>query len=291
MMGIERFERAGWGSRVFDAINLLFLLLLMLTMIIPFLNVISLSLSSGVASMQPDIILLPKDFSFEGYKIIWTSLDIWRPFVNSVTVTVTGTLLHVLLSSLAGYVLVHPYVPGKKLMITFILITMMIPQEAVLIPLYVVNKDLHLINTLSVLVLSGLVSGFSILLMRNFFLSIPYEIAESAKIDGAGEFWVFGAIYMRLATAGLATVTLFEFVRRWNMFTEPLVFINDSMKYTLQLALKSMIVDTSATSSTYMVTTNVKMAGIIIAILPLIAIYPFVQRFFMKGILLGASKE
>ncbi|WP_094093283.1 carbohydrate ABC transporter permease [Paenibacillus physcomitrellae] len=290
-MGIERFERAGWGSRVFDAINLLFLLLLMLTMIIPFLNVISLSLSSGVASMQPDIILLPKDFSFEGYKIIWTSLDIWRPFVNSVTVTVTGTLLHVLLSSLAGYVLVHPYVPGKKLMITFILITMMIPQEAVLIPLYVVNKDLHLINTLSVLVLSGLVSGFSILLMRNFFLSIPYEIAESAKIDGAGEFWVFGAIYMRLATAGLATVTLFEFVRRWNMFTEPLVFINDSMKYTLQLALKSMIVDTSATSSTYMVTTNVKMAGIIIAILPLIAIYPFVQRFFMKGILLGASKE
>ncbi|ANS74814.1 ABC transporter permease [Paenibacillus yonginensis] len=290
-MGIERFERAGWGSRVFDAINLLFLLLLMLTMIIPFLNVISLSLSSGVASMQPDIILLPKDFSFEGYKIIWTSLDIWRPFVNSVTVTVTGTLLHVLLSSLAGYVLVHPHVPGKKLMITFILITMMIPQEAVLIPLYVVNKDLHLINTLSVLVLSGLVSGFSILLMRNFFLSIPYEIAESAKIDGAGEFWVFGAIYMRLATAGLATVTLFEFVRRWNMFTEPLVFINDSMKYTLQLALKSMIVDTSATSSTYMVTTNVKMAGIIIAILPLIAIYPFVQRFFMKGILLGASKE
>lgn len=290
-MGNQLIDRTGWKNRLFDALNLLFLLALMLTMIVPFLNVISLSLSSGTASMQPNIILWPRDFSVEGYRTIWETLDLWRPFLNSVIVTLSGTLLHVLLSSLAGYVLIHREVPGKRLMITFILITMLIPQETVLIPLYVVNKDLHLINTLMVLVLSGLVSGFSILLMRNFFLGIPYEIAESAKMDGAGEFWIFGAIYMRLATAGLATVTLFEFVGRWNQFTAPLIFINDNMKYTLQLALKSMIVDTSSVSSTYIVTTNVKMAGIIIAILPLVAIYPFVQRFFMKGILLGASKE
>lgn len=276
---------------IFDAFNALFIICLMLTMIIPFLNVISLSLSSGIASMRPDIILFPKEFSFEGYHTIWKNLDLWRPFLNSTIVTLVGTLLHVLLSSLAAYVLIHPRVPGKRLMITFILITMMIPQEAVLIPLYVVNKDLHLINTLSVLVLSGLVSGFSILLMRNFFMSIPYEITESAKIDGAGDLWIFGAIYMRLATAGLATITLFEFVGRWNMFTAPLIFINDSSKYTLQVALKSMIIDTSASSSNYLITTNVKMAGIIIAILPLIVIYPFVQRFFMKGIMLGATKE
>lgn len=290
-MGNNLFERRGWKNRLFDGLNLLFLLALMLTMIVPFLNVISLSLSSGPASMQPNIILWPRSFSVEGYRTIWETLDLWRPFWNSVIVTLVGTALHVLLSSLAGYVLIHREVPGKRLMITFILITMLIPQETVLIPLYVVNKDLHLINTLTVLVLSGMVSGFSILLMRNFFLNIPYEIAESAKMDGAGEFWIFGVIYMRLATAGLATVTLFEFVGRWNMFTAPLIFINDSMKYTLQLALKSMIVDTSSVSSTYIVTTNVKMAGIIIAILPLVAIYPFVQRFFMKGILLGASKE
>ncbi|MGG4046915.1 carbohydrate ABC transporter permease [Paenibacillus favisporus] len=276
---------------VFDWLNALFIIWLMLTMIIPFLNVISLSLSSGVASMRPDIILFPKEFSLDGYRTIWNSLDLWRPFLNSTIVTVFGTLLHVLLSSLAGYVLIHPRVPGKRLMITFILITMMIPQEAVLIPLYVVNKDFHLINTLTVLVLSGLVSGFSILLMRNFFMSIPYEISESAKIDGAGDFWIFAAIYMRLATAGLATVTLFEFVGRWNMFTAPLIFINDSSKYTLQVALKAMIIDSSTSSSNYLITTNVKMAGIMIAILPLIVIYPFVQRFFMKGIMLGATKE
>ncbi|GGD95791.1 carbohydrate ABC transporter permease [Paenibacillus nasutitermitis] len=290
-MNGERFDRLGWKNKCFDALNMLFLLILMLTMVIPFLNVISLAFSSGMASMQPDIILFPKQFSLEGFKIVWQSLDIWRPLMNSTIVTVVGTLLHVLLSSLAGYVLIHPYVPGRKTMVTFILITMMVPQEAVMIPLYVVNKDLHLINTLSVLVLSGLVSGFSILLMRNFFMNVPYEMAESAKIDGAGEFRIFLTMYMRLATAGLATITLFEFVGRWNMFTAAVMFINDDMKYTLQVALKSMIIDTSSVSSNYLVTTNVRMAGIIISIIPLLAVYPFVQKYFMKGIMLGANKE
>jgi putative aldouronate transport system permease protein len=287
----DRFERLGWRNKAFDTLNALFLFALMLTMLIPFINVLALSFSSGVASMQPDIVLWPKKFSAEGYQIVWKSLDIWRPFMNSVIVTVIGTALHVLLSSLAGYVFIYPRLPGKKIMLTFILITMMVPQEAIMIPLYVVNKDLHLINTLSALVLSGLVSGFSILLMRSFFLNVPYEMSESAKMDGAGEFRIFLTMYLRLAAAGLATVTLFEFVGRWNMFTAPVMFINDTMKYTLQVALKAMIIDTNSNSGTYMVTTNVRMAGIIISILPLIAVYPFVQKYFMKGILLGASKE
>ncbi|WP_336773234.1 carbohydrate ABC transporter permease [Paenibacillus sp. MMO-58] len=287
----DRFERLGWKNKAFDMLNVLFLFGLMLTMIIPFINVLALSFSSGIASMRPEIVLWPKQFSAEGYSIVWKSLDIWRPLMNSVIVTVTGTVLHVLLSSLAGYVFIYPRLPGRKVMLTFILITMMLPQEAIMIPLYVVNKDLHLINTLSSLVLSGLVSGFSILLMRSFFLNVPYEMSESAKIDGAGEFRIFLTMYMRLAAAGLATVILFEFVGRWNMFTAPVMFINDSMKYTLQVALKAMIIDTSSNSGTYMVTTNVRMAGIVISILPLLAVYPFVQKYFMKGILLGASKE
>ncbi|PLT46633.1 carbohydrate ABC transporter permease [Paenibacillus sp. FSL W8-1187] len=287
----DRYDRLGWANRTFDALNAGFLILLMLTMIIPFLNVLALAFSSGIASMQPDIVLIPKDFSTEGFVTVWSSLDLWRPLLNSTIVTLSGTALHVLLSSLAGYVFIHPHLPGRKLMISFILLTMMVPQEAVMIPLYVVNKDLHLINTLSVLVLSGLVSGFSILLMRNFFSAIPYEMAESAKIDGAGELRVFFTMYMRLAAAGLATVTLYEFVGRWNMLTPAVMYITDMAKITLQVALKSMIVDSAATSSSYLITTNVRMAGIVISVLPLIAVYPFVQRHFMKGILAGANKE
>jgi putative aldouronate transport system permease protein len=290
-MGIERYDRLGWKNRLFDGINILFLLLLMSTMIVPIINVVSLSFSSGVASMQPNIIFFPKEFSPEGYSIVWRSLNIWRPLLNSVIVSLIGTTAHVLLACLAGYVLAQPYLPGKKTMITFILITMMIPQEAVMIPLYVVMKDLHLINTLTVLILSGLVSGFSILLMRNFFLGISYEVTESAKIDGAGHLRIFSMIYFPLSLAGVATVTLFEFVNRWNMFMAPLMFINDSTKYTLQVALKAMITESSLVSSNYIITTNVRMAGIIISIIPLLFVYPFVQRYFMKGIMLGATKE
>ena len=287
----DRFERLGWKNKAFDMLNVLFLLALMLTMIIPFINVLALSFSSGIASMRPDIVLWPKQFSAEGYQIVWKSLDIWRPLLNSVIVTVIGTALHVLLSSLAGYVFIYPRLPGKKVMLTFILITMMVPQEAIMIPLYVVNKDLHLINTLSSLVLSGLVSGFSILLMRSFFLNVPLRDVGVGQDRRRRRIPHLPDDVPAARGRGLATVTLFEFVGRWNMFTAPVMFINDSMKYTLQVALKAMIIDTSSNSGTYMVTTNVRMAGIVISILPLIAVYPFVQKYFMKGILLGASKE
>lgn len=212
-------------------------------------------------------------------------------FTNNVIVTVVGTLGHVFLSSMAGYVLIQKGLPGKKWMLSAILLTMMIPSEAIMIPLYIVNQDLGLLNTLSSLILSGFVSGFSVILMRNFFLSVPYEMSESARIDGAGDPRIFFTMYLPLASAGLATVTLFEFVSRWNQFTPAVLYINDSSKYTLQIALKSLIVDTDSTSSNFMITTNVRMAGIVIALLPLIIIYPYVQKYFVKGMFVGANKE
>lgn len=116
-------------------------------------------------------------------------------------------------------------------------------------------------------------------------------MSESARIDGAGDPRIFFTMYLPLASAGLATVTLFEFVSRWNQFTPAVLYINDSSKYTLQIALKSLIVDTDSTSSNFMITTNVRMAGIVIALLPLIIIYPYVQKYFVKGMFVGANKE
>lgn len=276
---------------VFDAVNILFLLLLVLTMIIPFLNTLALAFSSNFASMQPGIVLWPKEFSLEGFSTVWNRMKLYLPFTNNVIVTVVGTVGHVFLSSMAGYVLIQKGLPGKRWMLSAILLTMMIPSEAIMIPLYIVNQDLGLLNTLSSLILSGFVSGFSVMLMRNFFLSVPYEMSESARIDGAGDLRIFFMMYLPLASAGLATVTLFEFVSRWNQFTPALLYINDSSKYTLQIALKSLIVDTDSTSSNFMITTNVRMAGIVIALLPLIVIYPYVQKYFVKGMFVGANKE
>lgn len=279
------------SGKIFDSLNTLFILLLVLTMVIPFLNVFALSFSSNMASMSPAIILWPKEFSVEGYATVWSRLDLWLPFLNNSIVTVVGTIAHVLLSAMAGYVLIQPNLPGKKFLVSLILLTMMVPHESIMVPLYIVNKDLHLLDTLSSLIISGIVSGFSILLMRNFFYSVPYEMSESAKIDGAGELRIFWAMYLPLAKAGLATITLFEFVSRWNQFTAALLFINDQKKYTLQIALKALIIDTDATSSGFFITTNVRMAGIVIALIPLLVIYPYVQKYFVKGIMIGANKE
>ncbi|HYJ12324.1 MAG TPA: carbohydrate ABC transporter permease, partial [Thermomicrobiales bacterium] len=199
--------------------------------------------------------------------------------------------LHVVMATFAGYVLVQRDLPGKKLMIALILATMAIPGELIMIPLFIVNQNLGLLNTLYALILSGAVSGFSIILMRNFFQSVPYDLWESAKIDGAGDFHIFRTIYLPLAQAGIATIFLFELVSRWNQFLPVVLYISDSSKYTLQVALVSLVTEGMSTSGTSMVTPNVRMAGIVLAILPLVILYPFMQRFFVKGVSLGSVKE
>ncbi|GBF74026.1 ABC transporter permease [Paenibacillus sp. 598K] len=288
---MKTFRSTAWGNRLFDMANTLFLLLLASSMIVPLLNTFALAFSSNLASMQPGIVLWPTQWSLEGFQTVWTRMELYRPFINNVIVTVTGTFGHVLLSAMAGYVLIQKGLPGKRLMLSGILLTMMVPSEAIMIPLYIINRDLHLINTLYALILSGFVSGFSVLLMRNFFLSVPHDMAESAQMDGAGDMRIFFSLYLPLAKAGLATVTLFEFVSRWNQFVPAVLYIHDQLKYTLQIALKSLIIDSDATSSSFMITTNVRMAGIVIALIPLLLIYPYVQKYFVTGIFVGASKE
>ncbi|WP_150266145.1 carbohydrate ABC transporter permease [Paenibacillus tepidiphilus] len=273
------------------AVNGLLLILLSLTMILPIWNSLIISLSGSLASMQPGLRFLPADFSLEGYQRVWSRMALWRPFMNNVIVTFAGTLLHVLLCSMAGYTLMIRFFPFKRLLVGFLFVTMTVPSEAILIPLYIVNKELGLLNTLSALVLSGIVSGFSILLMASFFRSVPYEMQESARIDGAGDLRILFRIYMPLAASGIATVTLFEFVSRWNQFTPALLYISDSSKYTLQIALRSLIILSDSTSGSDVTTPNVRMAGVMIAILPLLAIYPFVQRYFVQGLTAGAMKE
>ncbi len=280
-------KRGKW----FPIVNTVFLTLLVVTMILPIINTLAISLSSGVSSMSPGIKLWPTQFSFEGYITVWTRIELWRPFLNNAIVTITGTFFHVFLAALAGYVLIQKDLPGKGIMTTFIIITMIIPAEAIMIPLYIVNRDLSLLNTLTALIVSGLISGFSILLMRNYFHSIPSSLAEAAKIDGAGHFKILFLVFIPLSLPGLATVTLFEFVSRWNHFLPALLYITDSSKYTLQVALRSLILESDATSSSQFVTPNVRMAGIIIALIPLLIIYPFIQKYFVKGITSGATKE
>ncbi len=279
------------GDRVYRGIVITFLLLAMSLMIIPFWNVLAVAFSTPLGSMSSGVILWPKGFSLDGFQVIWKNLGLERAFLNSVIVTSVGTVAHVFLACLAGYVLIQLDLPGRKFLVVFILATMAIPGELIMIPLFIVFKDFGLLNTLFALILSGMVSGFSILLMRNFFAGVPFDLAESARIDGATDFHIFRTIYLPLSRAGIATIALFEMVGRWNMFLPVILYINDSSKYTLQVVLRSLVTENQGNSGTSMITPNVQMAGILIAILPLVALYPVMQRYFVKGITLGSVKE
>jgi len=281
----------GAGEHSFQWLNVVFMGLLAAVMIIPFLNVLAVAFSSRLTSLETGIKLWPSEWSVDGFTTVWINIGLQQAFINSVIVTTIGTTLHVLLSAFAAYVLIQRNLPGKRLLIAFIIATMAIPGELIMIPLFIVNKNLGLLNTLAALVFSGLVSGFSILLLRNYFQSVPYDLWESAKIDGAGDFHVFRTIYLPLSQAGLATIALFELVGRWNQFLPVILYISDSSKYTLQVALQALVSPEMATSGTSMITPNVQMAGIVIAVLPLIILYPFMQKYFVQGITLGSVKE
>lgn len=284
-------EGGGSSERFFRFANVIFMTLLVTVMIVPFVNVVAVAFSSSLSSMEPGIKLWPEEWSVESFRTVWVNVGLQRAFINSMIVTSIGTFLHVLLAAFAGYVLVQRNLPGKRMMIIFVLATMAIPSELIMIPLFIVNKNLGLLNTLAALVFSGLISGFSILLLRNFFQSVPYDLWESAKIDGAGDFHIFRSIYLPLSQAGIATVALFELVTRWNQFLPVILYISDSSKYTLQVALQALVTEEQGTSGMSMVTPSVRMAGILIAILPLVALYPLMQKYFVQGITLGSVKE
>ena len=195
-----------------------------------------------------------------------------------------------MLSSIAGYVLIQQHLPLRRFITSFVMLTMMIPGDLTMISIYQLNRDLHLLNTYAGLILNGLISGFSILLMRNYFESISFTLSESARIDGASELRIFSNIYMPVSLPGLATVFFMEYVARWNSITIPAAILTKESMYTLPLKLKTMILSTDSTSGTAQIPDNAIMATIVITAAPLLLIYIFAQRFLLSGLNLGATK-
>ena len=233
----------------------------------------------------------PDPFSLEGYATLFNRLRFIVPFFNTMIVTASGTVLHVILAALGGYVLSQQSLPGRRVIAAIILLTLTIPSHVILVPLFVVFKQLHLLNTLWSLVISNLVSAFSILLMKTYFEQVPRELIESARMDGASTFALMRDFYFPLALPGIVTVAAFQIVYRYNMFIEPLLYINDSDLTTLQIALKSVIISEGSTSTNDYIAPNVMMAGIVVALVPLLIFYPIMQRYLLRGLTVGGVKE
>jgi putative aldouronate transport system permease protein len=254
------------------------------------MNVLAVSLSEATKSDAPGLILFPSPVTTEGYFFIWDYVDLWRPFANTAYVSIVGTLFHVLLASMAGYVLTQQDMPFRKTLTTFVLLTMTVPGELSLVGIYAVNKELKLINTYSGLIVNGLVSGFSVLLMRNYFMGVPQSLAEAARIDGCSEFKIFRRIYLRLSTPGLMTIGTLELIRRWNNITLTVALISDIKKWTLPVVLRAILFEPTSTSGTAYIFANAKMAAVVLTAMPLVILYFFAQRFFTAGAFLGSTK-
>ncbi len=269
----------------------LFLLVVAVLMALPMWNVIVVSTSSTLESSRSGVVLWWHEFSIEGFKYVFEVSKLAKPFLNSLFVTTVGTVIQVLLSSIAGYVLIQRDLPFKGFITSFVMLTMMIPGDLTMISIYQLNRDLGLLNTYTGLILNGLISGFSILLMRNYFESISFTLAESARIDGASEMRIFAGIFLPISLPGLATVFFMEYVARWNSITIPAAILTNEAMYTLPLKLKAMILSTNSTSGTAQIPDNAIMAAIIITAAPLLLIYVFAQKFLLSGLNLGATKE
>ena len=267
------------------------LVFVVVVMGLPMLNVAAVSLSERAKSDTPGLVLFPNPVSFEGYDFIWNNRNLWRPFLTTVFVSVVGTLLHVFLSSTAGYVLIHKELPWRNALTTFVMLTMTVPGELTLVSTYQVYRDFRLINTLTALIINGAVGGFSVLLMRNFFSGVPASLAEASRIDGASDFTIFRKIYFPLSIPGIMTISTLQFIGRWNAITSVATLISDQSKYTLPVVLRIILVDQASTSGTAYIFSNAKMAAVVLTALPLVILYFFTQKFFSTGVILGATKE
>ena len=269
----------------------LFLLLVGVIMFLPMWNVIVVSTTTALEASRSGVHLWWREFSIEGFRYVFEVTKLARPFLNSLFVTTVGTVIQVLLASFAGYVLIQRDLPFKNGITSFIMLTMMIPGDLTMISIYQLNRDLGLLNSYTGLILNGLIAGSSILLMRNYFKSISYTLAESARIDGASELRIFAGIFLPISLPGLATVFFMDFVSRWNSITIPAAILTDESMYTLPLKLKAMILSTSSVSGTAQIPENAIMAAIVITAVPLLLIYVFAQKFLLSGLNLGATKE
>lgn len=272
---------------VFDVINYIVFILIGLLVLIPLWKVIVDSFNQyGVYQFR----LWPENFTLDGYRTIIGTQKLYRPFLNSVTTTVIGTLLGLTLSTLGGYVLVQFDMPGRNIFAYILLFTMIFSGG--MIPEYLVMKKIGLVNNMWILVFKHGMNVYNLVLMRNFFEGIPGALFEAAKIDGCSPMRIFFGIVLPLSKAALASIGLMFAVTVWNDYSTVQIYITDSNQVNFQYKLRSMIMDGDTPMTSYDVSQNTLYnAGIVAAILPFMLLYPFLQKYFVTGVNIGAVKE
>jgi putative aldouronate transport system permease protein len=277
---------------VFDIITILLMTLVGIVTLYPFLNVLFISFSSSVeVTKNGSLLLYPMGFNLESYQYVLQYAGLGDAFRNTIIITVLGTFINIVLTAAGAYVLTEKEMPGRNFLMWFVLVTMFFGGG--LIPTYLVVSNLHLVNTLWALMLPGAVNTFNLILARNFFQGIPASLKEAARIDGASEFRILTTIILPLSMPIIATLILFYGVGHWNEFSSAIIYINSADLNPLQVLIRNMYnmaVDELNSDSLPPPVEGVRCATIMIATVPIVCVYPFLQKYFVKGVMVGSLK-
>lgn len=291
--------KASRGEKFFYGVNYTVLILLGITCMFPLLNTIALSLSDPHEIESGNVTFYPIGWNTEAFRSLIEGTRIVEAFRNSIVITVVGVVASMAATIITAYPISRRIFIGRKPFTLMIVFTMLFSGG--LIPTYLVVKSLGLVNSYWALWLPGLISAYNLLIMRTFFENIPDEIDDAARIDGCSEMGYLLRIVLPLSMPVIATLTLFYGVSNWNMFMNVLIYINETDKYNLTVLVQNMIksqsllqeiVNTGVTDDAQLaiVPESIKSAGVLVMVLPMLAVYPFIQKFFVKGVMLGSVK-
>ncbi|CAM3537551.1 carbohydrate ABC transporter permease [Marinicrinis lubricantis] len=287
-------KRESFGSRLFNVVNYTLLLLFALACLLPFVNVISTSFASTQEVVEKKFLLFPTTFSLDAYTFIFSTPTLFKGLAVSIGTTLVGTFVSMALTILMAYALSRKYLFGRTF-INFIIVFSMLFSGG-MIPTFLIVKSVGLIDSYWSLIIPTAINAFNLIIMRNFFQALPESLEESAKIDGANDFRILWKIMLPLSLPSVATISLFYGVTYWNTYTSAILYLTDSEKWPLQILLRQIVLVSSGmqgdNSSVDIIppAQTIKMVVIVVATVPMLIAYPFVQKHFTKGALLGAVK-
>jgi putative aldouronate transport system permease protein len=285
------------GEKLFYGMNYVILFVIGMSCLLPLVHILAMSLSDKHALISGVVILWPVNLDFSGYEALFKETPILRSLANSLIITSVGTVLNISFTVLAAYPLSKRYFIGRKVYSFAIIFTMIF--SAGLIPTYLLLKSLGLLNNYGALWLPGLVSVWNLMVLRSFFEAIPEELEEASRIDGCSEWRLILQIVLPLSIPVIAALSLFYGVSHWNAFMNVLIYINDASKLNLTVLVQQLIqnqslmqemANTQPEMAMKLTPEGMKAAGVIVMTLPMLIVYPFLQKYFVKGVMIGAVK-
>ena len=276
------------SRKLFLILNVLFMLLVCLAIAVPMWMVVITSFSTNEVAAAEGFVFIPKGFDLSSYQAVFSSSGYMGAFLRSIGVTISATALSMVLTTTMAYALAQKDLVFRNFFMNAVLLTMVV--DGGIIPFYMVIRQMGMIDTYAALIIPMAITTYNLILMRNFSASLPESLMESARLDGCSELGILCRIVLPISVPILAAILLFYAVGHWNRYFEVIMFINSSKKYTLQVLLRQLIFQSEGEGTFSVQVNNFKMAVMVITMLPILALYPFIQKYFISGLMLGSVK-